>query len=340
MTTLNDVPVIDAHIHLWDARVTPRKLSPLVRLLGFSPRLIELAARAAFPQSAFDFVGTPEHLIAPYLPGSWRRDHAPVSVRGFVHIQAGWEGDPVDETRWLEELCGSDLLGIVGHADLGAADLSETLNAHRAASARFVGVRDMLATVGGSRIMSWSEPRRMADRAWRRGFELLGERGLTFDAWCYGPQLGELHELLRTCPGTRVVLDHAGTPLLPPDGSAAERERVVREWYADLERLAEHQQLSVKLSGLGMPVVGYGWHQRAAPPSVAEVSDALGPHVEKLLACFGAQRLIAGSNFPMDKVAWPWPTWFRALDELTAGLGADERRAVFHDNALRFYGLE
>ncbi|CAN5234677.1 hypothetical protein BH23ACT9_BH23ACT9_12900 [soil metagenome] len=95
----------------------------------------------------------------------------------------------------------------------------------------------------------------------------------------------------------------------------------------------------MKLSGLAMPIIGWGWHQRPAPPGVDEVVDAYGPFVSHVLEVFGPSRCLIASNFPMDRVSLPWRTLYEAFDQLTSGLPAEQRRGLFHDNAIRFYGI-
>src|SRR5258706_10280737 len=141
-----DVDVLDSHIHLWDPRSTPRAVSPALKLLGWSAKLLDAALPRLFPKAAINFVGRPDHVVAPYLPGDWMREHGSVRTRGFVHIEAGWHErgplGPAGETRWLESLCGAELRGIVAHAELYAAHLRLLLDAHPTASPRLLAIRD------------------------------------------------------------------------------------------------------------------------------------------------------------------------------------------------------
>jgi predicted TIM-barrel fold metal-dependent hydrolase len=345
-----DVPVLDAHVHFWDPRSTPRLVSPVVKLLGFDRRLLHSVSRRLFPKPIFSFVGKPDYVLDAYLPGDWHRDHAGYDAHGFIHVQADWhargELGPAGETRWLESLCASDLRGIVAQARLESPELGRLLDEHRAHSPRFCGVRDMTAWDADPLVANFtSRENRMQNPAWQRGFALLGERGLTFDAWCYQPQLREFDALLRSGADTRVVLCHLGTPIGlggPYAGhgeTAQQRTRLAAQWHDDLSRLAEHRQLHVKISGLVMPIVGFGFHERPAPPSAAEIADKLGPHVEHALAAFGVERCLFASNFPMDKVSAPWTTIFEAFAALTASYDSAARRKLFCDNAREFYGV-
>ena len=173
---MDDGPRIDAHIHQWDPRVTPRTVTPAVKAPGWNPRLLRTLAEKAVPTALLEFIGDPETALNPYLPGMWRADTRPRRVRGFVHVQADWQAKGamgvVDETRWLEQVCGSDLLAVVGRVDLASPSLDAILDGHHAASHRFRGIRDYLAhSNGNDALADWaSRPDRTAEAAWRRGY--------------------------------------------------------------------------------------------------------------------------------------------------------------------------
>lgn len=345
-----DVPVLDPHVHLWDPRTTPREVTLAVKLLGWNDALLSRLGPKLFPRSAIGFVGRADYVLHSYLPADWRADAGDVASAGFVHVQAGWHGrgplGPVGETRWLESVCGPELRAIVAEARLDAPNLPALLDAHAAASARFVGVRDMTAFDDDRAVMNWTTAGdRMQKGAWRRGLALLGERKLSFDAWCYHRQLGDLAAALREAPQTRVVLCHLGTPIGygGPFGrygaDAAQRARIFAEWKEGLAAVAACPNVHAKISGLAMPILGFGFHERPTPPTVGELVDKLGPLVEHALATFTPARCFFASNFPMDKVSAPWRSLFDAFAELVGGYDVATRRALFHDNAARFYGL-
>ncbi len=342
-------PIIDAHIHQWDPRTTPRTVSPLVRTLGWSRSVMGRVAERVVPAASMAFVGSPDHILSPYLPGMWLNETGDADVRGFVHVQADWQSrsplGQADETRWLETLCGRDLLAVVGRADLADARLDALLDAHAEASPRFRGIRDYLAHGGADEgLMSFaSSPDRTAEHAWRRGYDRLGARGLTFDAWTYADQLPAFARLVADHPDTPVVLCHVGSPVgaggpfAGRGATAADRERIIGRWREDMAAIAAHDHVHVKISGLGMPILGWGWHDRPVGPGVEEVADAYGPFVSHVLDHFGPQRCMIASNFPMDRVSMSWRTLYEAFDRLTTGLSEQDRGAVFHDTADRFY---
>ena len=342
------IEIVDPHIHLWDPRTTPRIVSPLVKALGWSPWLLEKAARKLMPQSAINFVGRADYVLNPHYPDTFHRDTGKYTVTDYVHIQAGWHGkqptDVAGETKWLD--CLSDPpLAIVGEAHLHDLDnLDAVLDAHLAASSRFVGVRDMIARHDSPGVMDFNETGEVLQRDdFKQGYERLGERGLTFDAYVYSHQLADFAKLVREVPTTNVVLDHVGTPiaLAGPHGgvgsSVTEREQILADWYQNLERVAQVDHVRLKLSGLLMPIVGFGFHERDQPASVSEVVDAIAPHLEFALQKFGVNRCMFASNFPMDKVSTTYETLYDAFFQVVRNFSASEQNRLFRDNALEFY---
>lgn len=345
-----DLPILDPHVHFWDPRTTPRRVTPVGRLFGWRPFLLRHVGFRLFPRDARQFVGQPDYAMRAWMPADLAGQQAGYDVRGLVHVQAGWHDDaplgPVGETRWLAQIGGPKLLGIVGEARLDNPDLDAVIAAHRAASPRLVGLRDMLAHDPDRGVLDFSKPDRATTEAFRAGLRRVGASGLTFDAWCYGPQLPALADALAQAPETRTVLCHfgspigAGGPFAGHGATEADRASIVARWRDDLARLAALPQVHAKLSGLGMPILGFGFHTRPEPPSVAELADRFGPFVEHALRVFGPSRCFFASNFPMDAVSAPWGRFVDALAAIVQGEDLATRRALFHDNAARFYGVD
>jgi L-fuconolactonase len=344
-------PIVDPHVHLWDPRNTPRPASPFVRLLGRWPGVLHKVASTILPAPVRSFLGRPDYVIAPHLPGDVRDAAAPLQVDTLVHIETDWTGreGPAGETRWLESL-RYDTVGrlgaIVGHADLTSKRLASVLDAHAQASAKFRGIRQAASRHPSQRIMAFSRrPNLYADADFLRGFELLAQRGLRFDAWVYSNQLGDVAGLARRFPQTAIVLDHLGTPVAAGgpvgDVGATESERasIVAAWRDDLAKVAENANVHAKISGLAMPVLGFGFHTRSTPPSADELTERFAPLVRHALDVFGVQRCSFASNFPMDKVSAPYHRIFQAFASFAAERGAEAPRALLRDNALRFYAI-
>ena len=344
-------PILDPHIHLWDQRGTPRKASPLVKLLGWNPRALLWAGSRVFPSDLIGFFAKPDYVITDYLQPEYRLDTGGRTLVGCVHVQAGWEGRgamaPVGETRWLDGLDMPELKGIVGYADLGlGADIEPVLAAHVEASGRFRGVRHMLANSPDPGVHSFGPIAGLSRSAeFRAGFALLAKYGLRYDAWCYHHQLDAIYELAAAHPEVPVILCHAGTPVgwggpfSQAGRSEAARAEVDRSWRAGMAKLAELPRVHVKLSGLTMPALGFGFHDRAIPPDGPALAEALGPLIRFVIDTFGPERCVFASNFPVDKVSCTWAALYDAYESIVSDASEDERRALFHDNAVRFYDL-
>ena len=351
---MSDAPILDAHVHQWDPRTTPREATAVVKLFGWSPRLLDFVVRRGMPKALIDFVGRREYALAEYLPAQLRADWGPYAQRviGVVHVQAGWKGknhsDVVGETTWLESIdpAGEVIRAIVGAAHLEQPDLAEALDAHAAASTRFRGVRDMIASHPSDTVWDFArEPGLVRDPAWRAGYELLGQRGLTFDAWMYHHQLNDFAELARSVPTTAVVLCHLATPvgLLGEYGghgaSAGARERIESVWKESLARFAEIPHVRFKISGLLMPILGLRAEHRPSPMSTTEFVDRVGPLITWAIDTAGIDRCMFGSNFPMDKVSIDYQTLIAGYDELLAGRTDQEKGLFYYGVARDFYRI-
>ena len=234
--------------------------------------------------------------------------------------------------------------GIVGNAQLklGKA-VGEVLDAHiRAGGGRFRGIRHQ-GTWDASREVPNGRgnpgPHEFKDPRFREGFAELAPRKLSFEAWCYHTQVADLGDLARTFPGTTVVLNHFGGPLgIGP--YKGKQDEIFPAWKRDIAELAKCQNVVAKLGGINMELNGFGWHERAKPPSSQELMQATRRYYEHTIECFGAGRCLFESNFPVDMVTCSYNVLWNSFKRLTAGCSADEKAKLFHDTAARVYRLD
>ena len=127
--------------------------------------------------------------------------------------------------------------------------------------------------------------------------------------------------LAREFPGTQIVLDHAGLPLIHEEGGW-------ERWQDGMRQLAACDNVVTKISGLGMV---------RARLDVAFIR----PIVAECFEIFGVERCLFASNFPVDGLYTSYRTVVEAYEEVVAGLGlsADEQDAFFYGNAERVYRL-
>jgi L-fuconolactonase len=127
-------------------------------------------------------------------------------------------------------------------------------------------------------------------------------------------------ELVSRCPDVTFVLDHCGKPAI--------RDDAYDGWARDLERLASHERVSCKISGL---LTEAREDQRSA--------DQLARWIGRARECFGAARLLYGSDWPVSTLGGGAEKWRSIVDAVTATWTEAERRALFAENASRIYGL-
>ncbi len=259
---------------------------------------------------------------------------------------------PLGETEFVAAIAaaseatgGATIAGIVAHADLTLPldELEEVLDGHQAAGGgRFRGIRDALASPPPDvplLIPGRAMPGKAADEAFRRGVSHLGERGLTYDSWHYHVQNRDFLDLARATPGTLMVLDHFGTPLGvgPFEGR---RNEVFEEWKHDIADIARCPNVVAKLGGLAMPDNGFGWHGRASDrPDVATFVKAQEAWYHHTIECFGPDRCMFESNFPVDKSSVDYDTLWNAMKTMAARYTDTEQVAMFSGTARRVYRL-
>ncbi|MFD6449522.1 amidohydrolase family protein [Nocardia sp. NPDC060220] len=350
---LTDFDIIDAHIHQWDPHATPREFSKLAKLMRYLPLPVGTAAKLA-PLRDRQFVGEPSAYLQPYLPADYRADRGNTPVESVVEIEVQWTGWKPDETRWVASLpFGVDtpaLATIIGSADPAGADFGAVLDAHQSASPLFRGIRSMVAYHPDPGVKSFAaHDGALTAPAFLNGFGQLAERGLSFDAWVYSGQLPEVTALAERFPEVPIVLDHLGTPagVFGPVGkdtghTGGQRELLFDRWREDLTDLAAQPNVVAKVSGLMMPVLGHPVPRRGTATPVPALLRRVAPLLAHALAVFGADRLIWGSNFPVDKpitsLGGAAETVATALSD--AGASTDDLRKVFGANAVRFYRIE
>ncbi len=279
----------------------------------------------------------------------------------FVECRAAYRKDgpehlrPVGETEFVAANASesdrrsgqASIAAIVAHADLQSPHLDEILDAHAAAAGgRFVGIRDAGASALEPDALT-IPGRAPADLYRRDGFRAgvarLGERGLTYDTWHYHHQNQDFCDLAAAVPNTTMVLDHFGTPL--GVGAFADQRGVIFEqWKDDIAAIAENPNVVAKLGGLAMPDNGFQWHVTtldtdAKPVTSDQFVDAQGPYYRHTIECFGPDRCMFESNFPVDRWSLSYAVFWNACKKIAADFTAAEQVSMFSATAERVYGL-
>ena len=233
--------------------------------------------------------------------------------------------------------------GIVGHADLMIGSrVAKVLEAMvTAGGGRFRGIRYIASTDPDQAQWGATAVRPqglLLDQRLREGFAQLAPLGLSFDAWVYHPQLGDVLDLARAFPATPIVLNHVGGAI-GLGRYKGRRDEVFADWSARIRELAACPNVHVKLGGLGMRMFGFDVHEGALPPSSEQLATLWRPYVETCITAFGPRRAMFESNFPVDKGSYGYGVFWNACKRLAQGASASEKADLFHDAAARFYRL-
>ena len=135
------------------------------------------------------------------------------------------------------------------------------------------------------------------------------------------------------------MLNHVGGPLAI-GAYAGKRKEVFPAWAASIKALAAHQNVYVKLGGLGQISSDFGFNALPEPPSSETLAAAFRPYVDTCIEAFSASRSMFESNFPVDKVSYSYPVFWNACKLLAKGAGSTEKADLFSATAARFYRLQ
>ena len=313
------IPICDPHHHLWDKPGDRYMIDEISRDVGSGHNIV---------QTVF------------------------VEVDAMYRSSGPEEMRPIGESEWVRGIgAQSDsglygrtkvATGIVGYANLNlGARVEPVLEAMESVSSgRFRSVRHTC---------SWDEyeplrshrsgwPGMMAETKFREGLSKLIDRGHSFDALVYHPQLSELTELVDAFPNGVFVLNHIGRPLGvgPYQGH---RDEVYGIWKKDMATLAERSNVLVKVGGLGNRVSGFGWDTQPEPPNSQELAEKTSPYYLYTIEVFGPERCMFESNFPVDKNSYSYQTIWNSFKRMTQGFSSTEKTWLFHDTAAKAYRL-
>lgn len=348
-------PIIDPHIHQWDPYHTPHAAALAVKLFGKHPHLLDRMVRLFNPKPIVETVGLTDHITAPYLPENYKQDIGDYQVEQVVHIEASWHEHKgtgvVNETKFVAGLPfqehGLELGAIVATADPRRKDFKKLLELHQEASPKFRGIRKMASFHPDKSVHAWAdEPHLYLNKKFLKGFEHLAKAGLSFDAWVYSTQLSDVIHLAKNFPETPIVLDHLGTPVgifgkvgKHTGKTTQERQQILEHWKNSLAELAECPNVYTKISALFMPVLGHNFHKQHKLASKDALIEYATPLIQHALQCFGTDRTMFASNFPMDRVSTSLVNLIDAFSDIVHDYDEQALKPVFYDNAKTFYRL-
>jgi len=230
-----------------------------------------------------------------------------------VHLEADVD-EPfiLAETRYILQLAEQDnpLQGVVAggrpeHGDF--VDYLEQIAGHP----KLKGIRRVLHT----------QPDELSQSTtFLQNIRLLEKYGLSFDVCVLARQLPLALHIVEACPGVSFILDHCGVPQV--------RERQLDPWRQQIHEISEYPNVICKISGL----VAYADPERWT-------AEDLRPYVEHVIGCFGWDRVMFGSDWPVCTLVASLKQWVEALLTITRDAEEVSRQKLFSENARRVYRL-
>lgn len=322
-------PIIDPHHHLWMKRFGRDYVLPQFWADTGSGHNI---VKTVFMECrAFYLREGPEHL-------------RPVGETAYIAGLARETHESLHEGKTQQAV----IAGIVAHADLTLAGdseekLLELLDQHRTAGQGLLrGIRHSAARdphPGDLHIATSAPPYLHGKESFRKGLRLLAAQGLTYDSWHYHHQNQDFLELAQAVPECTMILDHFGTPL----GVGIYRncrDEIFQQWKLDIAELARCPNIYAKLGGLAMPDNGFGWDSAGRPPTSDELIRAHRRYYLHTLHCFGPERCMFESNFPVDRLSVNYHVLWNAFKKMTQDLSEADKHALFYGTAEKVYSLQ
>jgi predicted TIM-barrel fold metal-dependent hydrolase len=231
------------------------------------------------------------------------------NVPKAVHVQAalGTE-DPVEETRWLQSF--ADQTGypqaIVAECHLDQSSAQEVLERHK----RYRNVRG---------IRDFGPPDYLTNSAWLGGWRLLPRYGLVSCLDVRYTGFAEVVAMASTSPDTLICVDHCGIP-------ESRTPEYFASWRTAIRHLATAHNVYMKISGLGM--CDNRW-----------TIDSFRPWIETCIEAFGTDRVVFGTNWPVDRMYSSYPDVINAYATIIASFTESEQQAMFSGNAERLFKI-
>lgn len=153
-----------------------------------------------------------------------------------------------------------------------------------------------------------------------RGVSLLPKFGLRYDLLIFERHLPQTIEFVDRHPRVTFIIDHVAKPRI--------KDRILSPWRENMQKLARRENVYCKLSGM---VTEAGWQ--------TWTEASLQPYIDIVLECFGAKRLMFGSDWPVALVACGYKKWADVVERAAAGLSPSEKESLFGGTAKQAYGL-
>jgi len=254
-------------------------------------------------------------LNRPYLLKDYIAAYGALAIESIVFVQCDTHPDDgLKETAWVTSLAAVDprIQGIVAWAPLEEGVQVAPFVEKLAENRLIKGIRRLIQSES---VDFCVQPNFVS------GVKTLSRYGLSFDLCIFHPQLANAIRLVEQCPHVQFILDHIGKPDI--------KNQLFDPWKQEIETLAGFANVHCKISGLVTEADLETW-----------TPADLQPYIEHVITCFGFDRVLYGSDWPVSTQASDYPRWVQTLTDAVSGCTSQELRNLFRDNAIKFYKLD
>ena len=302
---MKNIPIVDAHHHLWDLNNEHTKYSWLMVTEGEA------------------FFGDYAAIRKSYLLEDYIKDAQNQNLIKSVHVQAEHDDDkPINETAWLQSLADNHSSklpnAIVAFADFSKNNIVEILDGHQEYK-NTRGIRQILSFNKEEPKYSHASEDFMKNTTWVENFKNIRNRNLSFDIQIYKHQMQDAADLANKYDDVLFILNHTGEPCY-------QTEEYIQSWEENMKKLAKCENVAAKISGLGM--FDPQW-----------TIDSTRIFVEKTIQIFGIDRCMFASNFPVDKIFNTFDNYWESFKEITNNYSENDKKLLFSSNAEKFYRI-
>ena len=253
-------------------------------------------------------------LNKPFLLKDYNDAIGDLEVESIVFVQCDTHPDDgLKETFWATSLAAGDprIRGIVAWAPLEEGNRVAAFVEKLAEESLVKGIRRLIQ---GESVDYCIHP------SFIDGVKTLSRYGLSFDLCLFHPQLANVICLVEQCPDVQFILDHIGKPDI--------KNQLFEPWKQEIKVLADFPNVHCKISGVVTEADHENWSL-----------ENIQPYIDHVITCFGFDRVIYGSDWPVSILATDYERWVQTLQETVSGCSPEELRKLFHDNAIGFYRL-
>ena len=312
-----ELPIIDAHHHLWD-----------LRPYDADPRQFFQTKVYLVDDIMADINRSGHHIIQTVFAqcGAFYRADGDISLRSL------------GETQFVQGMAAMSRSGLYGPTRLCTAMVGEVdLRLGSAVKSIFESHLKINPGFSGIRSAFPSD----FNQSFLDGFKVLSEFNLSFDH--FSPdvdRLAALAKLAAMFPDVPFIVNHLGAKI----DSLADKA-IFDYWRQAIVEIAKLPNVYMKVGGIQKRVGAWEPHfhlnQADKPLNSLEFLELLYPYYFHVIDTFGPHRCMFESNYPVERECVSYRVLWNIFKRVAAkaGLSQSEKNAIFHGTAAKVYRL-